>query len=450
MKTTPTPSPAASIPRKPATKRIFLPHVWVFTLVNAGYCLPVLLSYVLEFKEGGVAETLDVSKAEIDRFGLVYLFAVLAFYFGAFIVSRLPFYSHRPRDRRSYPLWSGDAPGGLYVVTSFLCIAVIISKVLLIPTGVYSVYAFDGDLMGGGVWTISMFFSESLLIMIFAMLAANHRITSPWFYVPFIALSSNLLHGTRIFDVAAVMGTILFYAITRGFKRRQLVQVAFGLILVFVALYVAFAARTDYQYSEDATGLTVALSPVVYEAVFSQMSLIRFLELGNVSLIGHPLTFLSDAISFVTPRFINPDKDAGALIQSYADLSPLGAFSGHAAGFIYFGYSIFFVYFLLGCFGSWLQIRARQSTAMFVVYVYFAGDILFRLMRDGMIYPVKYFSNSLVVLLLAVVIFRHFSPTLFTSRRYSKAEPRADRDVSSAHVTRNLPGDEAAPDADTR
>ena len=378
-----------------------LPHCLLFAIINIGYCGPVLLAYALGYSEGGVAETLDISSSLIVDFGLIYFLAVVAFWAGAVLMEKFGWITTL-RSARHYQ--QSIALFGIKFMTSAVCIALIVTKLLLIPAGIYSSYAFDSNQMTGGVWSMSMALSEVLVALLLALLVGTRRITSPWFIAAFLCLSINLLHGTRIFDVVIVVGVVCYYWITTEFDARRLRKLLFSLALAVAVLYVVFSSRAQYLYSDDSTGWTVAISPVVYEAVFSQTSLFRFLDNYSVSLVGDPVGFIADAVSFTLPRFLNPEKDVGGTLQPYAWLSPLGAFAGHAAGLIYFGYMLPVFYFLLGAFASWLQRMSRRDSYFFVVYIYFISDILLRLMRDGFIYPVKYLVDSCGVLVMAALL----------------------------------------------
>ena len=84
--------------------------------------------------------------------------------------------------------------------------------------------------------------------------------------------------------------------------------------------------------------------------------------------------------------------------DKFSDLSPLGAFSGYAQGLLYFGVCFPLFYFTLGGIASWLFRRARYSSFWSVIYVYFACDFLFRVMRDGYVIPVKMLIDALIIL----------------------------------------------------
>lgn len=403
-----------------------LPHFSLFAIVNLGYCGPVLLAYLLGFSEGGVDAVLDLETADIVRFMAVYVASVVAFFMGAWVVSRVSFRVATLRlNRLPYAQFRRGAPLGLRAMVVLLSIALLISKILLIPSGVYSQYIFDGELGAGPVWTTSMFLSETLIIFLIGLVVAERSIGSLYFIGGFLCLSTNLLHGTRIFDAVTVIGIVVYFWIEVGFSRRILIYTLAGVLAMVGVLYLAFANRTTYHYSADANALTVFISPVAYEAVFSQMSLLGFLKAGQITLYGHPLDFLLDTISWLTPRFINPDKDSGGLLHKYADLAPLGAFSGPAAGLVYFGYSMFIYYFLVGALGSWLQRRAKTNPINFIIYVYFCADILFRMMRDGLIFPIKYMANGVLVLIISVYLFEHLKTAAKRQREALRTTPPA-------------------------
>jgi hypothetical protein len=376
-----------------------LPHSVLFALVNMAYCLPVLAAYVFGFAEGGVEATLDIGPSEMVRFAVVYLAAVLSFHGGAWFIWKFPV-TYRPDRARTGYARSEGSPWIKRLVVVF-CAALVVTKVLLIPEGVYQGYVFDAELAVGSLWTTSMFLSESLVILLLAVLIQERRVTSPWFLIGFACLSLNLLHGTRIFTTAVTLEVVVYFWITRKLTPRLLACGVMGLAAAMLVLFATFSLRTDYQYSADASGAAVALSPIVYESVFSQMSLIGYLKSYTPDVIGQPFGFLVDAVSFTVPRFLNPNKDVGTVLEPYFFLNPLGAFSGHAAGLIYFGFSLPVFYFVLGGFGSWLQFVARRSPAFFVIYLYFTTDILFRLMRDGYVLPFKYFVDGCAIIVLA-------------------------------------------------
>ena len=49
-------------------------------------------------------------------------------------------------------------------------------------------------------------------------------------------------------------------------------------------------------------------------------------------------------------------------MDRFADLSPLGAFSGYAQGLLYFGLAFPVFYFVLGSIAAWLFRRAKDSS----------------------------------------------------------------------------------------
>lgn len=414
----------ATVPPQPPSQNSLsrrLPHFWLFVIVNVNYCGPVLIAYYLAFSEGGVGQVLNIGPTEITRFAAVYVLSVLSFWAGAAFVRGLPLHAVDKRlNAAPYAQFRNGSPMGLRAMTVIISVALVACKIALIPSGVYSQYIFDGDLVAGPIWTASMFLSEALVIFLVGHLISEKTLASPYFIGGVLCLSINLLHGTRIFDVALALCVVVYFWIQVGFNRRVLAYTGIGIAALFAVLYLAFATRTDYHYSDDAGTLTMLASPVAYEAVFSQMSLLGFLQGDQVTVFGHPLDFISDTISWVLPRFLNPDKDSAGLLGQYADLAPVGAFSGHASGLIYFGYSLGIYYFLVGAFGSWLQRKAKTNPISFIIYLYFCADILFRMMRDSLIYPIKYFLNDAILLIVGIYLFEHLKA--FLSRRRAEFE----------------------------
>jgi hypothetical protein len=176
-----------------------------------------------------------------------------------------------------------------------------------------------------------------------------------------------------------------------------------GLVSVLFLAYAIFLLRSHVDVDDQALSVTRLVSPIMYEGVFSQLSLIgtiRHPEAWNLS--GSPLRFVVDSVYFVTPRFLLPEKDKLLFIDQFSDLSPLGAFSGYAQGLIYFGVLFPVFYLIIGYIAAWLQARARYSQLWSLIYVYFVCDFLFRIMRDGYIIPIKMLLNSLVIMLFVI------------------------------------------------
>jgi hypothetical protein len=274
------------------------------------------------------------------------------------------------------------------------------SKYFLIPLGVYSDYAFDTENMTSSIWSFSMFCSESLLLFSIIVLFSSARRNVTWFLMLSAVNGINLLHGTRIFFMIAGIA-FCFYLYASGKLTFKLVII--GLVCSLVVGYAVFLSRSHIESDEQTYSLARLISPVMFESIFSQLSLIetvRHPELWNVWGATHH--FFLDALYLTVPRFLSPDKDKLLYINRFADLSPLGAFSGYAQGLIYFG--IFFpcFYFLQGAIAGWLYRHAKGSQFWSMIYIYFVCDFLFRIMRDGYIIPVKMLVDSFVILACVV------------------------------------------------
>jgi hypothetical protein len=285
-----------------------------------------------------------------------------------------------------------------------LIVAFLVLKVALIPVGVYHDYAFGSGAMESAVWTTSMFTSEAMLLIGVLVLfsEAKHNVAF------FLLLSSingiNLLHGTRVFFIISVMVGIT-YAYIRGRLPiwRILVFGPLAFSGVLFASYVIFLIRSSVSPTGAFT-MTRILSPVVYEIVFSQLSLLGLVANGSKwSALGHIFNYFGDVFIFTVPRFLLPGKGELIFHNHYADLAPMGAFNGYADGLIYFGLLFPVFYFALGLMASWLYRRSRRSSWWFVLYVYFSADFLFRIMRDGFMIPSKMLINTLEIVCVMIV-----------------------------------------------
>jgi hypothetical protein len=283
------------------------------------------------------------------------------------------------------------------IVLAALICAFLASKVLLIPSGVYSKYAFDTNMMDSPVWTSSMFLSEILvfasLIALFSGLRHNVKVFSALSLLSGI----NLLHGTRNFFVTAMTGAMLYgYMRKRVSLTRMAAWGAGGFSVAVLLAYVVYLYRQHEAFTDFS--LISILSPITYESVFSQISLVNVLAHPSmIDAFGHTLRFLGDVVIFSSPRFLLGDKESLLWVQQFAPLSPLGGFNGFAMGLLYFGYLLPVAYFLLGLTAGVLQ---RMSNTSFgaAIYVYFCCDFLYRVQRDGYVIPAKMLIDNVAVL----------------------------------------------------
>lgn len=280
----------------------------------------------------------------------------------------------------------------------------IISKIALIPTGVYHEYAFDADLMSGPVWTFSTFCSETLILaqIIFLFNRNRHNV---WMFCILSGLNGiNLLHGTRVFFIITVMIGIL-YAYMRGYLplRRIILWGPPSFMAILLIAYLIFLRRMSLS-ADNAFSMVKIVSPIIWESLFSQLSLIGVLTIPGVwALGGHASHFFIDVVIFSLPRIIVPDKSLLLYSSTFDYLSPKGAFNGYALGLIYFGIFYPLFYFVLGVVGSSLYAKAQVSSWWMILYGFFTADFLFRIMRDGYVIPFKMLINTFELLIILIV-----------------------------------------------
>jgi hypothetical protein len=379
------------------------PHIFLFLFYNLLYLVPLLLAFVFGYEEGGVANVLDLRGIIVLKICGVYLAGVLAFLAGSAVLPFLKWsrLGRFPRPGRFRPLTIGTPE---WIAIGVLSLVYLASKVALIPLGVYQSYAFDTGSMTGGVWSFSTFCSEAMILAAVVVLFSKTRHNVLAFLFISALTGINMLHGTRIFFISSVMG-IVFYAYVRG-KLTLKASLIYGPIAgagMLGLTYAIFLSRSAVSTS-GAFSAAKIVSPVVYESVFSQMSLIAVVRYHMIaSGLSNAWWFLHDLLFFTLPRFIVPDKDSSLFIGKYDWVSPLGAFSGYSQGLLYFGLFFPAFYFFLGLLGSWLYRMAQLQSWWFILYVLFSEDFMLHLMRDGYIISLKMFINSIQLVLILIV-----------------------------------------------
>ncbi len=370
------------------------PHSLVFIGLNVLYFVPILILFFFNYSEGGAINLANLDVSTLKRTTAVYLAGIFAFLLGSRSArgpSRFLWRNEEVRIFRRFEIRSS-----FWVITLLISICLVLSKVLLIPEGVYSEYAFDTQNMTSGIWNFSMFCSESLLLLSIAMLFSTHKHNVRWFLTFSVLNALNLLHGTRVFFMIGGL-TLCFYA----FLRRKLNwRVAVALVLIAVSIgYAVFLTRSNMDVDAEALSAPRLISPLMYESIFSQLSLFEAVRSTHLwDALGSPHNLLLDTFYFLVPRFLFPDKDQMLFIDRFGDLSPLGAFSGYAQGLIYLGFLFPLFYFALGRIAGWLFRRAETNAFWSIGYAYVVCDSFFRIMRDGYIIPIKMIINGLTIL----------------------------------------------------
>jgi len=389
------------------------PHSLFFLFFNVVYFIP-LLGVVMFNQQEGIL-TADLDGNVMTKIAWIYLLGITAFACGSGLKTFL--------GRKTKP----TAALQLFTLTrSFwvLCVVTIavflLSKVLLRPLGVYAEYAFDTESMTGGVWSFSMFCSESLLFLSIVVLFSTARRNLLWFFVLTGINGINLLHGTRtFFMVAAVAFCLNLYV--RGKLTFKLGFLAFCVSLALG--YLVFLSRSHVEVDDQTFSPARIISPILSESILSQLPLIGTIKHPEIwSIWGSSYHFFLDTLYFVTPRFMLPGKDELLFINRFGDLSPFGGFSGYAEGLIYFGVFFPFFYFIVGIVADWLLRHARYSQFWSAIYVYFVCDFLFRLMR-GYVMDIKMLLNALTILAL-IVVCNQAQILLAPSRQGIRASPQ--------------------------
>lgn len=375
------------------------PHLLFFWLYNAIYFLPLVVIYIWGYSEGNAVEAIALDENSLRLISIIYAEGLVAFTAGSIAAGLF-----RRRRSRNH-LAGNDYPVpqlGIAEKTMVLLVAAlfIVAKGALIPMGVYHSYAADTGEMTGGIWSFSMVCAEFMVLVSILVLFSDAKRNISGFVLLSLLNGVNLLHGTRIIFIVNVM-LIIIYGYLRGplSLRRMLILGSILFLGVLAMTYAVFLSRSGADGGE--LTFAKAFSPIVYESLLSQISLRTVVNTPDVlNSTGALPSFLVDMIAYITPRFVLPDKDALQYLGRFTYMSPLGAFNGYAAGVIYFGVFWPIFYFLLGGIANWLYAKSKTNAYWFLLYVYFAADVLFRFMRDGYSVPVKIFANIIEMLLL--------------------------------------------------
>ncbi len=374
------------------------PHMLFFLLYNSLYLAPLLLVYVWGYSEGGNEGLVGLKQEVLAGVILLYAVGILSFFAGTRSYSFLRWSLHGPSQEIWQPCKTEISASGTLAI-ALTSIVFIWSKLALIPLGVYST-TYNLGMMTGGPWSFSAFCSETLVLMQILVLFSGGRRHRALFFLLSALNCISLLHGTRIFFTISVMITA-FYLYSKGHLklRRVLIYGPIAFVAMLAATYGVYLSRM----SSSAGGLNAAklISPLVYESVFSQFSIIGIVAHPDLWVVdgrlGH---FFRDVVLFTTPRFLIPDKDAGLFISRFDYLSPKGAFNGYAVALLYFGIFFPIFYYAMGVFTDWLYRSSRKSGWHLILYVYISTDFFLHIMRDGLLIPLKMIINAMQIVIL--------------------------------------------------
>ncbi len=384
------------------------PHVVLFLIYNVLYFVPLIVSFLLGSREVGVGDVLSIPSKIIGEVCVIYSLGICAFLMGTYWRRLLGLCI----GKKSYALVDSRRVH-FNVINKFsvllFCAIFCVSKILIIPTGVYSNYGIGDEFMSGSAWSFSIICSELLVVLSIVALFSEDRHNVRWFIFLSLLNGINLLHGTRFFFIIGCFVGIVYAYTRRLIKLRNIVTVGLpAAFLVLVLSYLVFLYRSHSSSDSQGSTIVAVFSPIIFESVFSQISLINTLTMSGIfSITGHVLDFISALITINAPRLLIPDKDT--LFHPSVDLlslSPLGAFNGYAYGLITFGVFFPLYYLLWGAVADWLYKMSRHSSIWTIIYVYFTAGFLFRIMRDGYVIPIKLLSNVLEFIVVAVLFAR--------------------------------------------
>lgn len=377
-----------------------LPHEIFYLIYNLAYILPVLYVYFFGFSEGGAGQAIQLNDSIIEQMIAYYMISLLCFFAGSWLTA---FGSRKNKiSIIKYSLSSIEK-----FIFFIVVILLVLTKILLYKEGVYNSYAFDSGAMSSKTWTTSMGLTElTVIIFIYSLFSGNNKFS----FFLFLTISSNLLHGTRIFTLICIFIYFYYFIFYRKmFSKTKII--IYGLLsgfIVLLAFLAVFVQRSDVAITMDNLNLDMILSPVVYESIFNQISFVKMLTFLNAQMVPFaPQNLIVDTFIFSLPSFDTTNK---ALLMSpsvFGNLSPLGGLSGYASAIIYFSSFYFVWYFFLGvvCSLLWRTTSHKNLPLLkLITYVYFICDTLFRFNRDPWFIALKMLFNNLIFLLVVFLI----------------------------------------------
>jgi oligosaccharide repeat unit polymerase len=384
-------------------KSLLLPHSFFFILYNLIYLLPLLSFQSIEYSEGGI-DKLNFPSAILTQAAIIYSIGIISFVVGAefprfFSMPQVPQNILKDNTERNL-----SPQFKILVVISVLIY--LATKVALRSIGVYENYSFDAGTQVGGIWSFSAFMSEILVFLTGVILVSNDKSKKIMVLFMYLIVAINILHGTRMFTLALTLMLLVYFLLKKGLKLSQFILYSIPLSIVgLVSFYLVFLYRSRVNLNTaDYFTISKIFGPIVYESVFTQMSLVYLLIDDNWPREGALFSFFMDLFTFTLPRFFSPDKDTASIISSgYRELSPYGGFSGYASGLIYFGVFFFVFYFSLGLFSTFMYKQSKSSKIYLALYIYLVGDILYRITRDGYMVTFKALITAPVIILFLLL-----------------------------------------------
>lgn len=389
-------------------------HVIAFPLYNLCYLLALIGAFIFGYHEGGIGFLQMYPPTILLHICYIYAFGIITFLLGVLLIRLISINSPKPAHIRQAQDITPDF--FLKLFTALLSLLYLGTKLYLIPEGVYSSYSFNTGKNTIPIYTLSMFLSEAIVAISIVFLTSSGKNDRLWYYFLNSILLINLLHGTRMIFIITILIYFcwMFHSGKLKLNIRLVLRLLILLLFIVVFSYLIYMHRSNIQFSGESFSLEKIISPIIYESVFSQISLLRTLEYDLIDKEIEVFRLFTDTLIFVTPRFIIPEKDSLMLLnelhrKGYV-LCPLGGWNGYSAAIVYLGYLFPFFYFLLGMFTAFLSRISVYSRYFEIIYIYFVADILWRFTRDGLIIPSKIMLNNFIMLALLCILSNMFKP----------------------------------------
>ena len=297
------------------------PHLLFFWAYNFIYLVPLVGIYFYGYVDTGAIGQIGLDSQSLRAIWLVYAEGLAAFSLGSIFVSLVLSHLHTfnvGAEQRIPDIGITEKLGILLIAAAFIA-----AKAALVPLGVYHQYAFTDIEFKNSIWSFSMVCSEFVLLTATLLLFSDARRNLLGFAILSLLNCVNLLHGTRIIFVVNLL-VLVMYAYMRGLLSLRRV-ILFGppaFVAVLLLAYTVFMSRSGV--TNDGLNAANTVSPLVYESLFSQISLRNVVNSSDiVNSTGSFSNFVSDVVLGVMPRVIVPDKDTLQYLARFFDTSEI-------------------------------------------------------------------------------------------------------------------------------
>ncbi len=250
------------------------------------------------------------------------------------------------------------------------------------------------------------FVAATIVILGVYFISAKIKFLNKYLITLYFASSVMLLSmGGRLYFASGILALLIYKnSYEKKIKKKNILVFLFAFICLFGLVGIirqggGVTSQTTYK----------VLINIIQESFYTSLSLVSFLSLNDIPLIGNPIPFMSYLTNMLPSAFF-PEKSKWIISElNYAKFSsPLGAqnsFVGYTVNFGIIGTAIFL--FLLGFFLT--NIKHTNKRALRAVYCLLASFLATTFFRDGLVTSlVKNIIQFSIITPILVVLIGNF------------------------------------------